>query len=70
MQDKAKGVGSMSGNAGAHRECEVKTLMTPDYPALSRDTTRRLWFVVHAASWLHSMLLHGLVSSGFCLCAS
>ena len=27
--------------------------------AITRDATRRLWFVVHAASWLHSMVLHG-----------
>ena len=27
--------------------------------ALARDATRRLRFVVHAAGWLHSMVLHG-----------
>ena len=27
--------------------------------ALARDATRRLRFVVHAAGWLHSMMLHG-----------
>ena len=27
--------------------------------ALTRDTTKRLQFVVHAASWLHVMVLHG-----------
>ena len=26
---------------------------------LTRDATRRLRFVVHAAGWLHSMVLHG-----------
>ena len=34
MQDKARGVGHMSGDVGAHPECEVKTLMTPDYTAV------------------------------------
>ena len=27
--------------------------------ALARDATRRLWFVVQSAGWLHSMELHG-----------
>ena len=27
--------------------------------ALTRDATRRFRFVVHAAGWLHSMVLHG-----------
>ena len=27
--------------------------------ALTRDATRRLRFVVHAAGWLHSMVYHG-----------
>ena len=27
--------------------------------SLTRDTMRRLRFVVHAATWLHGMLLHG-----------
>ena len=27
--------------------------------ALLRDATIRLWFVVHAADWLHPMVLHG-----------
>ena len=27
--------------------------------ALTQDVTRRLRFVVHAAGWLHSMVLHG-----------
>ena len=27
--------------------------------ALVQDAMRRLQFVVHAASWLHSMVLHG-----------
>ena len=27
--------------------------------ALTRDAKRGLWFVVHAAGWLHSIELHG-----------
>ena len=30
MRDKARGVGRMSGDAGAFPECEVNTLITPD----------------------------------------
>ena len=29
------------------------------WKGLARDATRRLWFVVHAAGWLHSMVIHG-----------
>ena len=29
------------------------------WKGLTRDATRRLRFVVHAARWLHSMVLHG-----------
>ena len=29
------------------------------WKCLTRDATRRLRFVVHAAGWLHSMVLHG-----------
>ena len=29
------------------------------WKGLTRDATRRLRFVVHAAGWLHSMVLHG-----------
>ena len=50
----------MSGDDGAHPECEVKTLITPTsrFAALGRvdlkkpltqDTTRKLRFVVHVA---------------------
>ena len=34
------------------------------WKGLTWDTTRRLRFVVHAAGWLHSMVLHGRVNSG------
>ena len=30
---------------------------------LARDATKRLWFVVHAAGWLHSMVLHERIGS-------
>ena len=77
---KPGGAGRMSGEAGALRECEVNTLMTPVAPppsrcaalgwveselvglpgmALSLDAMGRLRFVVCAAGWLHSMVLHG-----------
>ena len=29
------------------------------WKGLARDATRRFRFVVHAAGWLHSMVLHG-----------
>ena len=29
-----KGLGRMSGDSGAHTECQVKTLMTPDHSAV------------------------------------
>ena len=29
------------------------------WKGLARDATRRLRFVVHAAGWLHSMVIHG-----------
>ena len=31
------------------------------WKGLTRDATRRFRFVVHAADWLHSMVLHGHV---------
>ena len=31
------------------------------WKGLTRDATRRLRFVVHAAGWLHSMVLHGRI---------
>ena len=34
------------------------------WKGLTRDATRRLRFVVHAADWLHSMVLHGRLSYG------
>ena len=33
------------------------------WKGLTRDATRRLRFVVHAAGWLHSMVLHGRIRS-------
>ena len=35
MREKAKGVGRMSADAGAHPECEAKTLITPNHTAVS-----------------------------------
>ena len=34
MRDKANGGGRMSGDAGTHPECEMKTLMTPDHTTI------------------------------------
>ena len=33
MRDKARRVGRMTGDAGAHRKCEVKTLLTSGHTA-------------------------------------
>ena len=32
--------------------------------ALACVATRSLWFLAHAAGWLHSMVLHGLMADG------
>ena len=34
------------------------------WKGLARDATRRLRFVVHAAGWLHSSVLHGRIEAG------
>ena len=36
-----------------------KAIGRSSWKCLTRDATRRLRFVVHAAGWLHSMVLHG-----------
>ena len=64
MRDKVNGLGRMPGDAGALPECstlgrvELELVGLPG-KALAQDATRRLRFVVHAAGWLQSMVLHG-----------
>ena len=53
----------MSGDAGALSEHDVKTLITPNR---TKFQVRISKFVVHAAGWLHSMVLLGSIGSSFC----
>ena len=48
----------MSSRCTALGRVESELVSLPE-KALARDATRRLRIVIHAAGWLHTMMLHG-----------
>ena len=77
MREKAKGIGHMSGDAGALPDCKMKSLpfmcaalgrfelelVGLSVKALTRYTTGSLRFDVHSACWLYCMVLLGRTGS-------